>query len=415
MRWRRRAGAFVMTGFRPADGAEAEQVVAWAAAEGEALEIVGGGSKRGLGRPVRAPHVLELGAIAGILDYEPAELVLTARAGTTMAAIGTALDAAGQMLAFEPPVSGGLFAGAGSPTLGGVLACNLAGPRRIRAGAARDHFLGFRAVNGWGDGWKAGGRVVKNVTGYDMGKLQAGAFGTLSVLLELSLKVLPRPETSASVLLTGDDPAAAVAAMATALNSPHEVSAAAHLPAAAAARSAVGAVAGAGRGVTALRIEGPGPSVAFRRAALAELLGAAGSIAEAESATLWTEIAEVVPLLADAPLLWRLCPPPAAAPALLEGLHAALAGRCLLDWGGGLVWFAPDPAAAGADGGAGRVRAALAQTGGHAMLFRAPEEMRAAAGVFDPLAGPLAGLTRRIKAGFDPRGILNPGRMHEGI
>ena len=192
-----------MTAFRPKDTAELRDIVASAVAEKQTLDIVGGGSKRTLGRPSRAQHGLDMGAFARILDYEPSELVMTAEAATPMHVIAAALAAQGQMLAFEPPDWRGLLGTGGEPTLGGVIACNLAGPRRVRAGAPRDHFLGFSAVNGWGEAWKAGGRVVKNVTGYDMGKLQAGAFGTLSVLTEISVKVLPRPETSCSLVVTG--------------------------------------------------------------------------------------------------------------------------------------------------------------------------------------------------------------------
>lgn len=406
-----------MTVFRPSDAAEVERIVAHASAEGQSLEIVAGGSKRALGRPERADHTLDVGALRGIVDYDPAELVLTARTGTTMAEIDVQLDANRQMLAFEPPDWSALLPSQAKPTLGGTIACNLSGPRRVRAGAVRDHFLGFAAVNGWGDAWKAGGRVVKNVTGYDMCKLQAGACGTLSVLTEASMRVLPRPETSCSVLLAGLHDDDAIRMLATALNSADEVSAAAHLPAPVAARSRIAAVADAGGGVTVLRLEGPHPSVAYRATSLETLLGRASRLSAAESEALWVEIGAVQPLLGRADsIVWRVSPTPSAAPALLRRVRAGLGSTdAFYDWGGGLLWLGLDPDEAGPDGGAALVRAAVAEAGGHAMLLRAPEPMRAAVAVFEPAKGALDALARRVKASFDPRGILNPGRMQEGI
>ena len=406
-----------MTVFRPSDAAEVEQVVAWAAGEQQSLEIVGGGSKRTLGRPSRADHTLELAALCGIVDYDPPELVLTARAATTMAEIEAQLAAHRQMLAFEPPDWGGLLPGGAAPTLGGVIACNLSGPRRVRAGAARDHFLGFSAVNGWGDAWKAGGRVVKNVTGYDMCKLQAGAYGTLSVMTEISLRVLPKPETSGSLLLPELADEAAIRALIAALNSPHEVSAAAHLPASVAARSHVDEVAGAAGAVTVLRLEGPRPSVEYREAALDSLLGRAWHLGAAESEALWTEIASVQPLLGDADtIVWRVCPTPSAAPALLRRVRERLAStEAFYDWGGGLLWLSLDAGDVGVDCGTALVRAAVAEAGGHATLIRAPEAARERIAVFEPAAGALDALTHRVKASFDPKRILNPGRMQRGV
>src|SRR5581483_1256101 len=280
-----------MTRFAPTDLDELREAVAAALAAGEPVELVGGGSKRGLGRPLQLPHVLDLSRLAGIRDYEPSELTLTAGAATPLAEIEGELAAAGQMLAFEPPDWRGLLGGEGEPTLGGVLACNLSGPRRVKAGAARDHFLGCRAVSGRGEVFKAGGRVVKNVTGYDLCKLLAGSYGTLAALEEVTVKVLPRPETVASVLFSGVAPDPAARLMAAALGSPHEVSGAAYLPA---------GIAGPNQGRVALRIEGPAPSVAARRDSLLREHCAAGTaevLGEAESTALWRAIGEVAPLL----------------------------------------------------------------------------------------------------------------------
>ena len=252
-----------MTILQPADAGEAADAIAWALTEKHPLEIVAGGSKRALGRPARTEHTLDVSRLKGVIDYEPAELVLTAKAATPIAEIEEQLAARQQMLAFEPPDWRALLGGQGEPTLGGALACNLAGPRRARAGSARDFFLGFAAVNGRGEAWKAGGKVVKNVTGYDMCKLQAGAFGTLSLITEATLKVMPKPQAACTILLHGLADEAAVKTLLKALNTPHEVSGAAHLPASLARRSGVAAVAGPSDAVTALRIEGPAPSVAL--------------------------------------------------------------------------------------------------------------------------------------------------------
>lgn len=405
-----------MTLYQPGAAAEVSEIVAAAAAAREPLAISGGGSKRDFGRPVEAVHALDLRKLAGIIDYDPSELVLTARAATPMSEILGELRQQNQMLAFEPPEWGAMLPSSGQPTLGGVIACNLAGSRRVRAGAARDHFLGFEAVNGLGEIWRGGGRVVKNVTGYDMSKLQAGAFGTLSALTEITVRVVPRPETSCSVLLDGLRDDGAVRVMADGLNSPHEVSAAAHVPAPIAGRAAIPAFAGAGSGVTLLRLEGHGPSVRFRADALARALGATRLLDDADSRAVWAAIGSVQPLLPGGErLIWRLCPTPSLAAMAMAEIATAMPGsEGYYDWGGGLLWLSLDPEIAGDDGGAAVIRATLARLGGHAGLVRAPEALRRAVPVFDPPDRALGALTRRVKASFDPYAILNPGRLHEG-
>ncbi len=246
-----------------------------ALADQHPLEVVGRGTKRNLGRPIQAGSTLDLSGLSGIVSYEPAELILTCLAGTPLAEIETALTAKNQQLAFEPGDWGPLYGeAAGQATIGGVLSCNLSGPRRLKAGAARDHFLGVSAVSGRGEIFKAGGKVVKNVTGYDLPKLLCGSYGTLAVMAEVTLKVLPAPEKSRTILLFGLDDDRAIVAMSAALNSPHEVASAAHLPARIAARTGIDLVTKAGTSVTAIRIEGPGPSVEHRCAALRRELGA---------------------------------------------------------------------------------------------------------------------------------------------
>ena len=399
----------------PADADDLADAVRWAVAGEHPLEVVAGGSKRALGRPVQSAATLSLAAFDGIVDYEPSELVLTAGAATPLATIQAAIEAERQMLAFEPADYGPLLGAAEPATLGGALACNLSGPRRIKAGAARDHFLGVHAVSGRGERFKAGGRVVKNVTGYDVCKLLAGSYGTLALMHEVTVKILPAPERTRTVLVFGLEPPAALEALGAALASAHEVSGAAHMPAAAAARSAVSYVSGAGAGVSAVRVDGFPASVEARCAALRALLGRFGAVEELHSknsATLWREIRDVHPFAGDDRPLWRLSVPPASGADAAARVAAGADVDVLFDWGGGLVWLAVGGAP---DAGEAAVRAAAAAVGGHATLVRADAPTRAARAVFQPQAQGLAALSTRIKRAFDPAGVLNPGRMYAGV
>jgi glycolate oxidase FAD binding subunit len=403
---------------RPKNADELLDAVKWAVAEASPLEVIGAGSKRALGRPSQADHTLDLSRLSGIGLYEPNELVLGAAAGTPLIEIEKALAEERQMLAFEPPDLGPLLGGeAGKATLGGVVACNLSGPRRIKAGAARDHFLGFEAVSGRGEAFKAGGRVVKNVTGYDLCKLIAGSYGTLAVMSSLTVKVLPAPEKTRTMLIVGLDDAKAVAAMAAGLGSAHEVSGAAHLPAALAARSGVSYLSQAGGAVTALRVEGPGPSVEHRCAALREALGGSGATEELHghnSSAFWREVRDVSFFAgSDERIVWRISVPPSEGAGVVAAIAQDIgAAEALYDWGGGLIWLAMPLSE---EAGAAAVRGAVAASGGHATLFRAPADIRAAVEVFQPQDAALAALTARLKENFDPRGVLNPGRMQAGV
>ena len=407
---------WVMARFAPENIEGLREAVAEALAAEEPVEIVAGGSKRGLGRPVQAAHTLDLSRLSGIRNYAPSELVLTAGAATPLAEIERALSEHNQMLAFEPPGWGGLLGVEdAAPTLGGILACNLSGPRRIKAGAARDHFLGFSAVSGRGEIFKAGGKVVKNVTGYDLPKLLAGSYGTLAVLEEVTVKVLPQPETVGTVLFAGLGPEAAGRLMAAALGSPHEVSGAAYLPPGTTMPLALSVR----PGTVALRIEGPAPSVAFRRDALLREhreSGAASTLDASESMAFWRAIGEVAPLSAlGERAVWRVSVAPMRGAALGEALARSLDAVWYLDWGGGLLWLA---AAEQGNAGAAAIRAAIqGQNGdgtGHATLVKASPALRRAVPVFEPQPPPLAALSRRVKDAFDPKHILNPGRMVEG-
>lgn len=407
---------------RPETIAQTVEAVRWAAAERQPLEVVGSGSKAGLGRPSDGSATLDASALSGIVAYEPEELVLTARAGTSMAEIEAALAERRQQLLFEPPNLGPLLSsvdGSGSNisgTLGGVIACNLSGPRRLLSGAARDHLLGFHAVSGRGEEFKSGGRVVKNVTGFDLSKLIAGSYGTLALITEMTVRTLPASGATRTVLVLGCSDADGVRAMIAAMQSPYDVSGAAHLPTDVAPRSAVGDVASAGAAVTCLRLEGPGPSVAFRADAVARALAPFGQVAELgedESRALWREVRDVAPLVRlDGRQVWRISVPPSEGARVAAALRSDGQAQVYFDWSGGLLWLSL-PAAD--DARHERVRAAVAGSGGHATLIRAAADVRARVPVFQPQPAPVAALTRRIKEGFDPHRVLNPGRMVEGV
>jgi glycolate oxidase FAD binding subunit len=277
------------------------------------------------------------------------------------------------------------------------------------------HVLGFEAVSGRAEVFKSGGRVMKNVTGFDLSKLMTGSFGTLGVVTTATLKVLPRPEKTRTVLLIGAETPTALRAMTAALNSPHEVSGAAHLTADQAKATGVERVAGAGRAVTAVRVEGPESSVTARAEALTALLGAEGPVDElhtANSLSFWKAVRDVAPFCGTGAddVVWRLSVPPADGADVAQRLRAATGGETLMDWGGGLLWHRLE-ARAFDDGGHGAVRGALGRGGGQAMLVKASADVRAAVPVFQPEDPGLETVSRRIKATFDPEGVLNPGRM----
>lgn len=376
---------------RPRDERDLCEAIAASVRSGRAIEVRGGGSKAAIGHPDRDVDVLETGAFAGVIDYDPAELVLTAGAATPLREIAALLRANGQMLAFEPFDHAALLGGApGRATIGGVIAAGVAGSRRLTAGGARDHLLGFRAVSGRGEAFVGGAKVVKNVTGYDLPKLMAGSWGRLAVLTAVTVKVLPAPRDGRNLALRGLSDRAAVRAMAAALGSPADVSAAAHLPE---------------EGVTILRLEGVAPSIAARAAMLHELLGADGSVP-------WPDIA-AVGALADGAVLWRVSVPPSHGPDVWDAVAGApeqtngqIGARRLYDWAGGLVWLALP-----ADADHQAVRRAAAAAGGHAMLVRAPLDLRRRLPALHPPAPGVARLEQRVKAAFDPAGVLDPARF----
>ncbi|MER9405418.1 FAD-binding protein [Mesorhizobium caraganae] len=400
-----------MTTFTPTSSTEILSTVQWAAAEESPLETVGHGSKCGIGRPQQSEHTLDLSKLTGVTLYEPAELVLSAKAGTPLAEIESLLAQNGQQLAFEPMDYGPLLGGIkGKGTIGGVLAANLSGPRRLKAGAARDHILGINAVAGRGEAFKSGGRVVKNVTGYDLSKLMANSWGTLAVLTDVTFKVLPAAETEVTLAIRGLLDDAAVPAMALALGSSAEVSSAAHLPERIAARVAGGAL--GSDAATLLRVEGFGPSVAYRIEALKTLLRNAGPLQEIAgdaSHTVWRDIRDCAPFAdASEKPVWRVSMAPSQAHEMVLTLRMQIGVSAFYDWQGGLVWLRMEEG----DPEAGLLRGLIRKHGGgHATLVRAAPSHRAAVPVFEPQAPHLAALSARLKAEFDPKAILNPGRM----
>jgi glycolate oxidase FAD binding subunit len=383
---------------KPRDAKELRQAVEWALNESQTLDVRGQGSKLALGKPMTCDQVLDLSGLSGVVDYAPEELVVTLRAGTPMREVEALLAQRNQMLAFEPPDLGPLLGQeAGQGTLVGAVMGNLAGPRRLSAGAARDHLLGFSGVNGRGEIFKSGGKVMKNVTGYDLSKLLAGSWGTLAVLDEVSVKVLPAPDQTRTLVLRGLSDEAAVKAMCAAMGSPHDVSGAAHI-----------------EDRTALRLEGVAPSVEARLKGLRDLLTPTGATIEElgtlESRTFWRDVRDVAPLSsAPGAVLWKISCPPTEGPGIVARIKAQRPlAEAFYDWSGGLVWLSVPPSD---DADHSIVRGALGPTGGHATLVRASEKARSSVPVFQPQPTALAALASRVKESFDPRGLFNPGRM----
>src|SRR5215467_8589782 len=397
--------------YKPSDPKDIEEAVQWAIAGGKSLEIIGHGSKRLVGRPAQYDATLDLSGMAGVILYEPQEIILSAKAGTPLAEIIALLASSGQELAFEPMDYGPLLGGAqGRGTIGGMLAANVSGPRRIRAGAARDHLLGVVAVSGRGETFKSGGRVVKNVTGFDLCKLLAGSWGTLGILAEVTLKVLPRANCEASLVVFGMNDSEAAAAMAAAMATPLGISGAAHLPDYVASRFDGLSEAEA---TTVFRLDGYASSIddgmeGLRRAV--RPFGATVSLDQAASRRLWRSIRDVHPFWADGPCgdrpLWRVSAPPSRGHEIAAKISPA--AILFYDWAGGLIWIAPPVTQ---DCSAGEIRRAIAAAGGHATLVRASPTARASIDPFQPESGALAALTKRVKDNFDPKGVLNPGRM----
>ncbi|MCL2713956.1 MAG: FAD-binding protein [Alphaproteobacteria bacterium] len=395
------------------DQRDVEEAVQAALRTARPLEIIGHGSRRAVGQILTVESGLDVSALNAVRGYEPGELILTVEAGAPLGDVMSLIDSKRQQFAFEPMDCAALLGSSGSGTVAGMIASGFAGPRRVTAGGVRDHLLGAAAVSGFGESFKTGGKVVKNVTGYDLCKLLAGSWGTLAVMTEVTLKVMPQPESAVTLLLRGLDDAAANRAMTVALASPFAVSGAAHVPAGVLS-DALRAVGAAGEALTALRLEGTELSVRHRLAALAGLLGAGAgeSVGDEVSAALWRALRDVLPFAATAARgdwpVWRIVCAPAAASGIGLELVRRTGAELFYDWGGGLIWAAVPPSQ---DAHAMVLRSSLKLSGAHATLIRATAEQRAQVDVFQPLSGVAAALHERVRISFDPKSILNRGRL----
>lgn len=401
---------------RPATDWELASMIAGFGARNTPVEIVGNGSKVKAGRPMQTAASITTKLLRTIRLYEPTELVMSADAGTPLTLIEAELASRGQMLAFEPidlaPAIGGPV---GQQTIGGVFAANLSGPRRIIAGAARDHLIGIRAVNGRAELFKSGGRVMKNVTGYDLARGLSGSWGTLAVLTEVTFKVLPWPEAAVTLVFPGLTDELGVELMCAAMGTPFEVSGAVHLTAALSDRMGARPPGLSATPMTALRIENFVSSVMYRKAALAEMLKVYGAPLELDyeaSLKFWTELRRLSVLSDHRAALWRISTSPKTAAKLVAAIRKHMTVEAYYDWSGGLIWL---EVPATADAGASDIRRAVAVHGGHATLMRADPAIRSAVEVFQPQTPVHERITRSLKAAFDPQGILNPGRMYAGI
>jgi glycolate oxidase FAD binding subunit len=399
--------------YRPAAEWELASLIADANAKSVALEIAGNGTKRDVGRPFAAGAVISTTGMRGIPLYEPSELVMSAQAGTLLADVERELATRGQMLPFEPADLGPLLGGeAQAGTIGAVFATNISGARRITAGSARDHLLGVKAVTGRGEIVRAGGRVMKNVTGLDVGRALTGSWGTLAVMSEVTFKVVPVPEHTGTLVIFGLNDDIAGECLCRALGTPYEVSGAVHLQEPLARRLWHPGLRSPGRALTAVRLETFASFMPYRVERLKKEIAHFGDIHVIDhqnSLAFWAELRQLSVLQQLQTPLWRISTAPRTGPRLVASVGRYLAAEAFYDWSGGLVWLlVPDSA----DAGAADIRRVIATHGGHATLVRASAEVRGGVDVFQPLEPGIERLSRKIKATFDPNGILNPARMH---
>ncbi len=392
----------------PHSEAEAATIIRDHAEAKTTLAIIGGNTRSGFGNKVHAA-ALSSRAISGIVAYNPAEMVMTVKAGTPVADVEAALAEARQMMAFEPMDHRAIMGTSGEPTIGGVFAANVSGPRRYVAGAARDSLLGIRFINGRGEAIKAGGRVMKNVTGLDLVKLLAGSHGTLGFLTEVTFRVLPVPPTETTMVISGLEDAIASNAMAAAMVTSVEVSGAAHLPESVKSRFIGGELPDGA--ATVLRLEGLAASVEARAQKLQAILSFIGPsifLAQDESRALWREIRDVRSYEGNpAKPLWRVSVAPAQGHKLVAALRMQAGIDAFYDWQGGLIWMQME-----ADPEAELLRHYIKTLGsGHAALLRATDAVRQAVSAFEPLNAVELALSRRVKEKLDPMGIFNPGKM----
>jgi glycolate oxidase FAD binding subunit len=405
---------------RPTTEAELQKELLTLARQKMPAEIRGAGSKAGIGRPAGQPVVIEMTKLSGITLYEPSELVMAANAGTSLAQIETTLAHRGQMLAFEPMDLGPASGGAGGvQTIGAVFATNFAGSRRIATGAARDHLLGVRAVNGRGEVFKSGGRVLKNVTGYDVARALTGSWGTLAVMSEVTFKVTPLPEHTQTLIYAGLSDEIGVELLCAAMGTPFEVSGTAHLTAGLTSRLELGSLAREASTITAIRVENFTSSVSYRIDRLREALKIYGTplvLPQETSLPFWSELRRLsvlTPMKGDASSnLWRISTSPRLASKVIDSVRRNMKAEAYYDASGGVIWL---EVGASADAGAADIRRILSTHGGHATLIRAEPDVRASVEVFQPMSTPVERITAGLKTAFDPERILNPGRMYAGV
>lgn len=380
------------------------------------VEVIGAGTKREVGRPLSAPVAITAAGIRGISLYEPSELVMSARAGTPVSHVEVELAARGQMLPFEPIDLGPtLGMAAGVQTIGAVFATNLSGPRRIAAGSARDFLLGIHGVNGRGEVFKSGGRVMKNVTGYDVARGVTGSWGTLAILSEVTFKVLPLPDDVVTLIYPGLTDDLAVEMLCLAMTLPYEVSGTVHLSGGLARRMNVPGLPTGNTSLTAIRIENFSRSIAHRKPLIKQALAAYGTPIELgldASLKFWSDLRRLSMFPYAPTHLWRISTKPSVAPKLVADIRRHMQVETYYDWSGGLIWIETP---ASADAGAADIRRAVANHGGHATLIRADRDVRRDVEVFQPLAPAIDRITRGLKQAFDPLRLLNPGRMYATI
>ncbi|MGF1622540.1 MAG: FAD-binding protein [Rhodomicrobiaceae bacterium] len=403
--------------YLPPGEEELASLVAQAVGQKMPVEICGNRTKRHIGRPMQVATRISTSEMNGVTLYEPTELVVSAKAGTPLSEIEALLAKNGQELAFEPARWERLSPAGGNAqaTIGATVAVNASGARRILRGSARDHLLGVRAVNGNGEIIKSGGRVMKNVTGYDVARGLAGSWGTLAVLSEVTMKVMPRAEETRSLIFLNLPDEGAVTAMCQAMGTPYEVSGTVHLPAAFVERMASPDIAKLGQPVTVLRLENFSAAVGRRVGELHERLKAFGAIYELDderSRSFWDDIRTMKFLDGGDRPLWRITVSPDRAATLVSSLRAQLDCHAAYEWSGGLIWVEVSPAT---DAGAAMIRRIIAEFAADAMLVRAPQTTRGAVDVFQPLPEANMALIRGLKEAFDPHRIFNPGRMYAGV
>lgn len=401
---------------RPAADWELASYLVDASAKGTPVEVIGSGTKRTCGRPVGDLPVVSTHVLRGVRLYEPGELVMSVRAGTTVTEVEYELAQKGQMLAFEPLDMGPVLGEeAGRTTIGGVFSTNLSGSRRIALGAARDYLLGVYGVAGSGEVFSSGGRVLKNVAGYDLCRAMTGSWGTLGVIVETAFKVIPQPEETATLILLDLTEEIAVEALCAALGTPCEVTGTVHLDASLGQRLWHDGLRETGMAITALRLENFSSFLPRRIERLQDALKHYGEIhvmGDEDSRAFWGELRQLSVLQGSNRPLWRISTRPKLGAEVVQGIRRYMDVDAYYDWSGGLIWLEVPESA---DGGATDIRRVLAAQSGYATLIRADAEVRGAIDVFQPMDPGIARMSQAVKTVFDPAGILNPGRMYDGF